>query len=105
MKTLSEKIEVMQAAESGEGIRVKPWEAPECSWGDIETKDITWDWVGWDYCVKPKPREIWMNAYSTTPSGGCSYYSSRKDADAMAGTARKAVIRFVEVERIPASDD
>lgn len=62
MKTLAEKIAVMQAAERGEVIEMKclrlqnhhKWQAPKHS-------APQWNWAKFDYRVKPKePREFYV---------------------------------------------
>ena len=49
MKTTKEKIEVMQAYERGEQIQTKCY---SIDWIDIVSPN--WDWINYDYRVKPK---------------------------------------------------
>jgi hypothetical protein len=54
MKTLREMIEVMEAAERGEEIEAlvkDKWQKCDCP---------GFDWIGYDFRVKPKPREFWL---------------------------------------------
>lgn len=55
-KTLAEKIAVMQAAQRGEEIecRVDSFS----SWQEIEVP--MWNWVDFDYRVKPKLQKFWV---------------------------------------------
>ena len=51
MKTIQEKIEIMQAYERGDQIQVSD---DSDVWEDIESPGF--DWVNCDYRVKPKPK-------------------------------------------------
>ena len=51
MKTIQEKIEIMQAYERGDQIQVK---GSSIEWIDIVSPK--WDWINYDYRVKPKPK-------------------------------------------------
>ena len=53
MKTIQEKIEIMQAYERGEQIQVK---GSDIEWIDIVSPK--WDWINYDYRVKPKPKYV-----------------------------------------------
>ena len=53
MKTTKEMIEVMQAYERGEQIQLSKKDG---NW--ICTKKPNWDWLNFDYRVKPKTRYI-----------------------------------------------
>ena len=52
MKTNKEKIEVMQAFESGEKAEYRS--RFSAIWNDITAPD--WDWANYDYRVKPSPK-------------------------------------------------
>ena len=54
MKTTREKIEIMQAYERGEQIQIYVYTLNE--WEDVETTPL-WDWVNFDYRIKPKALE------------------------------------------------
>lgn len=54
MKTTKEKIEIMQAYERGEQIQIYVYTFNE--WRDVGT-DPLWDWVNFDYRIKPKALE------------------------------------------------
>jgi len=97
-KTLREMIEVMVAADKGEVIEVR--ERSELRWRLCQQS--CWNWDKWDYRVKP--REIFINGYPQYVVDDRlteSWQKSRREADDNAGARRTAVIRFVEVERIP----
>jgi len=65
MKTLKEKIEVMQAAE--DGAEIEFMQNGFDNWQDT-LGDPVWSWPGNDYRIKPKPREFfWINLYSKEP--------------------------------------
>ena len=53
MKTIQEKIEIMQAYERGDQIQVSD---DSDVWEDIESPGF--DWVNCDYRVKPKPKYV-----------------------------------------------
>lgn len=53
MKTLNEKIEIMQACQRGEQI-----EFMDCSREWKDTPNPIWDWAKTDYRVKPKPKYV-----------------------------------------------
>lgn len=69
MKTLAEKIAVMQAAMRDETIEVRSIAGRGCQIGsEWETanrqgNNIIWDWWRFDYRVAPKPREYWIAFY------------------------------------------
>jgi len=58
MKTLAEKIEVMQAALDGKQIQ----KIYRDEWLDI--MDCQWDWVNCDYRIKQEPMELMIDIYS-----------------------------------------
>lgn len=86
MKTLSEKIEIMQAAKAGKPIEILldgEWMrclAPTFTWGQI------------DYRIKPEPRRVWVVWDSAGPD---LVYLTQKEA-ALNGYAAQ-VIEFIEV--------
>ena len=53
MKTLKEKIEVMQAALDGKAIQKQMMEEGE--WLDAKTQVINFGWIDYDYRIKPEP--------------------------------------------------
>ena len=78
MKTLKEKIEVMQAALDGEEIECIVLGKPQDKWEEIRyTTSLVWDWLHEDYRIKPKPLEFWVNVCHR--SNFVSHYS-RQDA-------------------------
>jgi len=56
--TLAEKIAVMQAAERGEEIEMKFNSEERESWQKLD--DPLWNWVEFNYRVKPKPQKFWV---------------------------------------------
>lgn len=66
MKTLKEKIEVMQAALDGKTIQFSNGPL----WIDCEPEHLIWQWPDYDYRIKPEPLEFWvlMVENSNTPS-------------------------------------
>lgn len=62
MKTLADKIAVMQAFESGKKVRCRGrHETDPNSWVPCPTP--TWDWYHHDYEVVPEPVEFWSSVY------------------------------------------
>ena len=70
--TTTEMIAVLQAFERGEVIEYRPKNSQR--WGSAEP---IWNFSQFDYRVKPKPREWWLNVYKTSV---CSH-GSRAEAD------------------------
>lgn len=69
MKTLPEKIAVMQAATEGKQIQARSSAAgaPHLPppWKDVDTQYIIWNWRDADYRVKPpEPRVFYVNEYA-----------------------------------------
>jgi len=60
VSTTAEKIAVMQAFEAGKAIEhtVKGKSLP---W--LDTDEPWWDWVSYEYRVKPEPLTFWVNVY------------------------------------------
>jgi hypothetical protein len=61
MKTLAEKIAVMQAAERGEMIQI--WDGGD--W--VDCPDPTWDWRRCDYRIKPTPKRLPLGPEDVPP--------------------------------------
>lgn len=83
MKTLKEKIEVMQAALDGADIEMVRITAPadEDEWN--LTNNPVFDWNNFNYRIKPKPLEFWVNVYdSVVPYDS---YETEKEAKDRAG--------------------
>ena len=94
MKTLKEKIEVMQAAERGEQIQVSVLcSVSESSWRPCPGSIFNWEFN--DYRVAPKPFEVWVNIY---PGNGniCSH-PDKETADKFAKKDRIRCVKFREV--------
>jgi len=60
MKTLKEKIEVMQAALDGRSVETKIAES-DYSWGASNTQPPVFNWHINDYRIKPEPREYYLS--------------------------------------------
>lgn len=94
MKTLKEKIEVMQAAEDGAKI--------ESSWvgefREVDLKNLLWNWEEADYRIKPKPIEFWVNVYESGP--GLLHFSTEEKAEAESDGSNSFIktVRMVEAE-------
>lgn len=57
MKTLQEKIAVMQAAADGKQIEL--WAG--AGWMNVTTAE--WNWASCDYRVKPEPRHVYAEVH------------------------------------------
>ena len=82
MKTLKEKIEVMQAALDGEEIEV--YSARGDDW--VKTNVPVWNWDNYDYRIKPKHLEFWVNVHS---SGSLIACADKVEADKYNGRTIK----------------
>jgi len=83
MKTLAEKIEVMQAALDGKKIRYRIvdglWSTPA---GQSEL--TVFNWAEFDYEVKPEPIEFWINIYSREKDFRWAYQTEEEAANSAA---------------------
>lgn len=73
MKTLAEKIAVMQAAERGEKIESKyiALQCPEAAW--CPNSKPVWDWINFDYRVAKQKKTYWIYVSKHTyPVRWCS---------------------------------
>lgn len=61
MKSLKEKIEVMQAADDGKEIEYQ--NDARGSWHGFDGELPLWNWGSTDYRTKPEPMEFWVNVY------------------------------------------
>jgi len=94
MKSLKEKIEVMQAYLDGEKIEHRMDDTGE--WKDVYNAPY-FQWGEWDYRIKPKPMEIWVNIYADGDIFGHRNKDSAKSAlISDSGNVRLAV-KFIEV--------
>jgi len=95
MKTLEQKIEVMQAALDGKEIECVMSRCPDCLW--VESKQ-TWDWHGFDYRIKKEPIERYMVVFDDGRNSGRTY-RSKEEAVSDWGelTTFKRVIKLREV--------
>lgn len=88
--TLKEKIAVMQAADDGKKIQVSL--KGEANWFGIDAP--AWNWDRFDYRVKPKTLELWVNVY---PNGLSAYYDTKELADKFANSDRLRCVHMREV--------
>ncbi|NEM46183.1 MAG: hypothetical protein G3W66_19880 [Xanthomonas perforans] len=90
-KTLVEMIAVMQAAERGELIEVAHQRRGD--W--VPDSTPSWDWVCYDYRVKPQPKIIWVNEYSRDSVA----HLTEDDAKAGVGSGViRTAIKYVEAQ-------
>lgn len=89
MKTLKEKIEVMQAALDGEKIEQQHF--TEDRWVNV-AGNISWNWNAMDYRIKPKPLEFWVNVYDD----GEKRYFNNKDESTLDVGGRKGFVKTVK---------
>jgi hypothetical protein len=94
MKTTREMIEIMEAFERGETIFVRIKDINKLYRNWVFTPKPVWNWDFYDYKVKSKPREIWVNEY---PSGYGSVYKSEEMAIQVLNTHRGTTHHFIEV--------
>lgn len=65
MKTLKEKIEVMQAALDGKEIEVNRDDGE--GWrSSFMPQNHAWEWGNYDYRIKPEPMEFHMNVFKSS---------------------------------------
>lgn len=67
--TLKGKIAVMQAAEAGKPLQIRRRFEEKDEWSENEVGLTGWDWVHWDYRIRPEPREfgVWVDQGTGTP--------------------------------------
>ena len=88
MKTLKEKIEVMQAALDGKEIETKVYGG----WDDQPSPEF--NWIDFDYRIKPEPIEFWVNIYRDCR---CGDYKTKADALEKASPDVQNTIKVREV--------
>lgn len=99
MKTLQEKIAVMQAAADGKEIQ---WmeAGTDDNWVTLSAKAIgtqDWNWEVFDFRVKPRePKVIYVNEYAGSSVDYAYYQKSDADYAARGPVLRKA-IKYREV--------
>ena len=88
--TLDEMFAVLQAAKEGKMIQRQ--HKAFLDWCDIAEPD--WDFVHFNFRVKPEPRTIWMNEYS---HGSYAVHCSKDEAEenAQVGRIRRSQWREV----------
>ena len=98
MTYLDHMIAVMQAAKEGKAIqrRHRHLHGIDAHWKD--TPEPIWNWVMYDYRVKPAElRRIWLNWYPTKKCRSSVCYDSREEAASFAIHDIAEQIEFVEV--------
>ena len=84
MKTLAEKIAVMQAAERGEKIEKL---SSTGQWEVVDSCQIGWDWCCCNYRVATRTVEIVVVAWRTSPQSAFALdirnYKARPDKEQM----------------------
>jgi len=92
METLKQKIEIMQACLDGAEIE---YQQPGV-WGKATNPEFLWN--EYDYRVKPKPMEIWINVYNY-PDDFCAKNMHKTKAQAELSATRKCIrtVKFIEV--------
>lgn len=91
MKTLKEKIEVMQAALDGKGIEFRPAETDH-EWRIID--DPLFVWGDYDYHIKQEPIEFWVTVYD---SGTTACWLTEKEANDNLSSLNSKTIKVREV--------
>jgi len=66
MATTEQKIEVMLGFVEGRTIQRKDRDCPDGRWNTLSTEP-TWDWLSYEFRVKPEARVIWVNEYESEP--------------------------------------
>ena len=94
MKTLAEKIAIMQACLDGKVIEVENIATTE-GWNVSDIEPV-FNWTHCDYRIKPEPLVIWVNFYD-----GCrDFIHLNEQAATEAGISNKATrtaVKFIEV--------
>lgn len=91
--TLQEKIAVMLAAVDGKAIEVRRVGESRTDDRWYQSVGPSWDWASREYRVKPEPKEIYVNEYST----GFSSYSDKSSAERAACSALRKAVLYREV--------
>ena len=97
MTDLVTKIKIMQAALDGEEIEWVKRGSADDTWTTHSRIDIhQWDWSTFDYRIKPKPLEFWVNVYEG--SGACfGFHTSKLNADQ---SKTKDCIKTIKVKEV-----
>lgn len=95
MKTLKEKIAVMQAALDGKEIDQSRKAYADGEWiRCYDPKTLNFNWEKYDYRIKPKPLECWVNTYDGNISQG---YDTENDARAVKINHVQRTVKMREV--------
>ena len=96
MKTLKEKIEVMQAALDGKKIESRnyPYE-DKYDWNDNFYSGIKWNWPHVDYRIKQEPMEFWANVFENDNPGFIT-----KEKAKMHGENFSSYIKTIKVREV-----
>lgn len=93
MKTLKEKIEVMQAALYGKEVQ---FFNSSGEWQDLEDEEPLWDWDQFDYRIKPTPLEFWVNVHANL-THAVEVFTTEGDAEIHAKHSKVKTIKVREV--------
>lgn len=90
--THDEMIDVILAHK--EGISVQLRKRGSSAWFPQETRSGLFDFIDYEYRIKPEPKTIWVNEYEHHYAG----YFSKKDAnDFCADVAKRRAVKYQEV--------
>ena len=93
MKTLKEKIEVMQAALDGEEVQFL---GADGIWTSFIEKSPVWAWDAFEYRIKPKPMELMIDVFIGMNNGQDRYEVASDSNRELRGIGDK-VIKMIEV--------
>lgn len=102
MKTLAEKIAIMQAALEGKKIRYTYADKTRSEWRLAKVaENLGWDWVLFDYEVVPEPEVLFVNKRRST-----MLYSYRSAAAATASArGEEGNYEYIAKKFIEATDE
>ncbi len=92
MKTLQEKIAVMQHAANGGKVRITDRK------GSVvvdKGATLNWNWECVDYDIVEEPKRVWVNEYAD--GGRCAYNTAEMAKRAANKQALRIAVEYVEV--------
>ena len=94
MKTLEQKIEVMQSALAGKKIEIMNL-TRDNKWEPLFRPELSpFSWGGFDYRIKPEPMEFWVNVRDSGVLDVCS------SEDSALKIADSKVIKTIKVREV-----
>ena len=95
MKDIDHMIAVLQAFKEGKAIQFRDSgnSSTDENWGCALKP--SWDWVTFDYRVKPEPRRIWVNMYVNDRTPRTHFYTLEEAQHAASPDCIESVM-FVE---------